>query len=281
MKTTFYGLGWVVFCGFMLIPCFSQGNAGGRVTDAANGFSFGAPAGFVADRGPDGYSFLNPEKTILLVVRPHHYTTFEEAVRDTTLDPGTKIVVPPQDIKGGGKFVRLSKPTTQGLAIVDIFVFFSPNGGGVTVIGLSDEKNADSSLRGAAEIAKSVVFIKPEAPVGPTSSSSGWQSILRGKHLLFLYSGDGYFEEKHIYLCSSGTFLQRTGQGGFSPGDVDGPSFGASGGRRGTWAISGNALILRFQDGALSQFTISRRQASNEVGLNGSRYFIEKQSVCQ
>jgi len=281
MKTTYYGIGLVVFYGLMLIQGFSQESAGGRVTDAAAGFSFGPPAGFIADRGPDGYSFVNSEKTILLVVRPHRYATFEAAVRDTTLDPGTKIVVQPQDLKGGGKFVRLSKPTAQGLAIVDIFVLFSPNGGGVTVIGLSDSKNADTSLLGAAEIAKSIMFTRPRAPVGPAASPSGWQSILLGKHLLFLYSGNGYFEEKHIYLCSSGTFLQRTGQGGFSPGDVDGPSFGARGGRRGAWAISGDDLILRFQDGNVGQYKITRRQAGNEVGLNGSRYFIENQSVCQ
>ena len=281
MKTTYYGIGLVVFYGLMLIQGFSQESAGGRVTDAAAGFSFGPPAGFIADRGPDGYSFVNSEKTILLVVRPHRYATFEAAVRDTTLDPGTKIVVQPQDLKGGGKFVRLSKPTTQGLAIVDIFVLFSPNGGGVTVIGLSDVKNADRSLFGAAEIAKSIVFTRPAASVGSAASPSGWQSILLGKHLLFLYSGNGYFEEKHIYLCSSGTFLQRTGQGGFSPGDVDGPSFGARGGRRGAWAISGDDLILRFQDGSVGQYKITRRQAGNEVGLNGSRYFIENQSVCR
>lgn len=281
MKTISYIIGLIVFSCLLLVPCFSQASAGVRVTDAAAGFSFGPPAGFIADRGPDGYSFVNSEKTILLVVRPHRYATFEAAVRDTTIDPGTKIVVQPQDLKGGGKFVRLSKPTAQGMAIVDIFVLFSPNGGGVTVIGLSDGKNADRSLLGAAEIAKSIVFTRPVAPLGSAASPSGWQSILLGKHLLFLYSGDGYFEEKHIYLCSSGTFLQRTGQGGFSPGDVDGPSFGARGGRRGAWAISGDDLILRFQDGSVGKYKITRRQAGNEVGLNGSRYFIENQSVCQ
>ncbi|HYJ92190.1 MAG TPA: hypothetical protein VEV84_12840 [Pyrinomonadaceae bacterium] len=283
MKTIFYAVGLVLFCCLQLTPCFAQGSGGERVADSAAGFSFGPPAGFTADRGPDGYSFLNPEKTILLVVRPHRFTTFEAAVRETTLDPGTKILVQPQDIKGGGKFVRLAKPTAQGYAIVDIFVLFSPNGGGVTIIGLADQKNADSSLRGAAEIAKSIVFTRPQAPTGsaPSSaSSSGWQSVLTGKHLLYLYSGSGYFEEKHIYLCSSGVFLQKTGQGGYS-GNADGPSFGAQGGKRGNWMVNGNTLVLRFQDGSVGQYTLTRRQASNEVGLNGNRYFLENQSVCQ
>ena len=281
MKTISNGIGLVLFCCLLLMPCFAQGSADERVSDTVAGFSFGPPAGFKGDRGTDGFSFVNPEKTILLVVRPHRYDTFEAAVRDTKLDAGTKIVVQPQDLKNGGKFVRLSKPTSEGLAIVDIFVLFSPNGGGVSVIGLSDEKNADTSLRSAAEIAKSIAFTKPQAPAGSLSSSSGWQSVLSGKHLLYLYSGNGYFEEKHLYLCASGAFLQRTGQGGFSPGDVDGPSFGARGGRRGTWSITGNTLALRFQDGSTGQYTITRRQASNEVGLNGNRYFLENQNVCR
>src|ERR1041385_8373814 len=98
MKTIFYAVGLVLFCCLQLTPCFAQGSGGERVTDSAAGFSFEPPVGFTADRGPDGYSFLNPEKTILLVVRPHRFTTFEAAVRETTLDPGTKTLVQPQDI---------------------------------------------------------------------------------------------------------------------------------------------------------------------------------------
>jgi len=276
MKTISYGIGLVMFCCLLLTPCFAQGTDE-RVSDTAAGFSFSAPTGFSGDRGADGFSFINREKTILLVVRPHQYSTFEAAVKDTTIEPGVKILVEPRDLKNGGKFVRLGKPTAQGLAIIDIFVLFSPNGGGVTVIGLTDEKNAGDSLTAAAGIAGSVSFTRPQV----SASSSAWASVLSGKHLLYLYSGNGYFEEKHIYLCGSGVFLQRTGQGGFSPGDVDGPSFGARGGRRGTWTINGNNLVLRFQDGSVGQFAITRRQASNEVGLNGNRYFLENQSVCQ
>src|SRR5215471_11918028 len=102
MKTISFGIGFLLYCCLLLSPCFAQGSTEERVTDAS-GFSFGPPPGFTADRGPDGYSFVNREKTILLAVRPHRYATFDEAVRDTTLDPGTKILVQPQDLKNGGK----------------------------------------------------------------------------------------------------------------------------------------------------------------------------------
>lgn len=256
---------------------FSQEAARLSVSDAEATFSFDAPAEWTMKRDGDSYSLVNPGKTILLVVRPHSYDTFEAAVRDTKLDADTKVAVSPRDLQNGGKFVRLTKPTANGLAIIDIFVLFSGRGGGATVVGLTDQPNAESSLTEAAAIVQSVAFKEPSRAAAVT----GWERIISGKHLLYLYSGNGYFEEKHIYLCSSGTFLQKTGEGGFSPGDVDGPSFGARGGRRGSWAINGNALVLRFQDGSVGQYAITRRQAGNEIGLNGNRYFVEDQSLCR
>ncbi|MEP6847283.1 MAG: hypothetical protein ABI999_00390 [Acidobacteriota bacterium] len=260
-----------------MLPCFAQG-VEERLSDTSSGYTFQPPSGWTRNRAENGFSFVNRNKTILLVVRTHSYTTFEAAVKDTKLDPGTTVVMEPQDLKNGGKFVRLAKQTAGGVAVVDIFVLFSPTGGGVTIIGLSDEKNAGESVNTAGAIANSIVFTKPQLPA---PLSSGWESELSGTHLLYLYSGNGYFEEKHIYLCASGVLLQRTGQGGFSPGDVDGPSFSARGWRRGSWSVNGNALVLRFQDGSVGQFALTKRQASNEVGLNGNRYFIQAQNACQ
>ncbi|MEP7075054.1 MAG: hypothetical protein ABI878_04525 [Acidobacteriota bacterium] len=277
MKTVACGIGFVVVCCLMFLPCFAQG-VEERLSDISSGFSFQPPSGWTSDRAEHGFSFVNRDKTILLAVRPHRYNTFEAAVKDTKLDEGTTIVMAPQDLKNGGKFVRLAKQTAGRVAVVDIFVLFSPSGGGVTIIGLSDEKNAIESVNAAGAIAKSIVFTKPQFP---SAISSGWESALSGKHLFYLYSGNGYFEEKHIYLCATGVFLQRTGQGGFSSGDVDGPSFSARGGRRGSWSVNGNALVLRFQDASVGQFTLTKRQASNEVGLNGKRYFIQAQNACQ
>ena len=278
MKTISCGIGLVVWCCLLLMPCFAQGGGEERVSDSAAGFSFGPPSGWTGNRGDDGYSFVNAGKIILLVVRPHRYDTFEAAVRDTKLDAGTKILVEPQDLKNGGKFVRLGKQTSEGVAVVDIFVLFSPNGGGVTIIGLADQKNAGDSISAAAAIAKSIEFTRPQMPA---ASSSAWESVLSGKHLLYMYSGNGYFEEKHIYLCASGSFIQTTGSGGFTPGNSDGGSFAGRGGRRGSWQLNGSSLVLRFQDGSVGQYAITRRQAGNEVGLNGNRYFVQNQTVCQ
>jgi hypothetical protein len=43
--------------------------------------------------------------------------------------------------------------------------------------------------------------------------------VLSDKRLLYLYSGNGYFEEKHMYLCPLGTCIQTTGSGRYTPGD--------------------------------------------------------------
>ena len=278
MKTIACFIGLILSCFLLLMPCFAQGSSDDRLSDPVAGFSFGPPSGWTGNHSDEGFSFVNGGKTILLVVKPHRYDTFEAAVRDTKLNDGTKVVVEPQDLKNGGKFVRLAKQTSEGVAVVDIFVLFGPNGGGVTIIGLADQKNANDSLNAAAAVAKSIEFTRPQMPA---ASASGWQSALAGKHLLYMYSGNGYFEEKHIYLCASGSFIQTTGSGGFTPGNSDGGSFAGRGGRRGNWQINGSTLVLRFQDGSVGQFAITRRQAGNEVGLNGNRYFIESQNVCR
>lgn len=280
MKRKMAGIGSTLALLAFAVVCAgqaSQTSGEPRLADESGGYNFSAPAGWTRNRGEDGFSLVNPEKTILLVVRSHRYDTFEAAVRDTKLDGDTQVVGEPRDLKNGGKFVRLAKRTSEGLAVIDIFVLFSPNGGGVIVIGLSDEKNGETSLRAAATIAQSIAFTKPQV----SAASSGWQSALAGKHLLYMYSGNGYFEEKHIYLCASGTVIQTTGSGGFSPGDSDGGSFAGRGGKRGNWEISGTRLVLRFQDGSVGEYNLSRRQASNEVGLNGNRYFVENQTVCK
>src|SRR5205085_9553462 len=113
-----------------------------------------------------------------------------------------------------------------------------------------------------------------------TTSSSGWEGALAGKHLLYLYSGNGYFEEKHIYLCSDGNFVQTTGSGGYTPNNSDGGSFGARGGRRGRWAVNGSVLLLQFQDSTVGRYTITQRAAKNEIGLNGNRYFVQANAGC-
>jgi len=51
----------------------------------------------------------------------------------------------------------------------------------------------------------------------------------------------------------------------------------------GNWKISpnGSNLILQFRNGKVREYKISRRQAGNEIGLDGNRYFVQTQSECR
>ena len=257
------------------VCCLGQGAAANRIQAA--GYSFTAPSGWKI-RQDKGYALVEPAGQSIVMVTSHHYTDFESALRDTTLEEG-EAAGRPQDIKGG-KTIRVTKRVADGVTVVDLFVLFSPNGGGVIVIALSEGKNADSSFYSGLNIANSVTFTQTAAPQRQSAAASGWQSRLAGKHLLYLYSGNGYFEEKHIYLCSSGTFYQSTGSGGFTPGDSDGGSFAARGGKRGRWSVSGSVLVLQFQDGAVGEYNLTQRSANNEIGMNGRRYFVQSNANC-
>ena len=144
-------------------------------------------------------------------------------------------------------------------------------------MALSDSANAEAAFYAGLRISDSVSFTRTEQASG---SASSWQSALAGKKLLYLYSGNGYFEEKHIYLCKAGSFFQTTGSGGFNPSDSNDGSFAGRGGKRGQWSVSGSTLVLRFEDGTVGQYAITARQAGNEIGLNGRRYFVQANSGC-
>lgn len=246
-------------------------------SDPAAGFRFTAPAGWKNNKGAAGFAFVNPAQTIIIAVRPHGYNDFVSVIRDTQLDPGFQFSGRPQDLKAGGKAVRITKQTQDGLGVIDVFVSFSPNGGGVVVMALSDGANSDAAWNVGLKVSDSVVFTKPQQAA---VSSSPWRAALAGKHLLYLYSGNGYFEEKHIHLCTSGTFYQTTGSGGFTPNDVDGGSFAARGGKTGRWSAEGDTLLLRFQDGSVGEYNLTKRAASNEIGMNGRRYFVQSNANC-
>ncbi len=251
-------------------------------------YDFMAPAGWKQSSKDGGYMLVNPSETIFILVRPHSRNNLADAVRDTEIDDTYKVVSGPQDLRNGGKTFRVTKQTPNGsTGVVDVFAMLSPRGGGVMVFALSSPSNASAAFDSGLSVANSVTFagsVRSAPTAAPLSASvpapTGWAAKLSNRHLLFLYSGNGYFEERHIYLCSTGNFVQTTGSGGYTPGNADGGSFGARGGRRGQWAVSGSQLVLQFQDGAVVQYNITARQANNEVGLNGKRYFLDGNAGC-
>ena len=262
--------------------------ASGTASKTSVEYDFTAPSGWKQSPKDGGYMLVNPSETVYVLIRPHSRNDYADAVRDTEIDDSYRVVSGPRDLQNGGKTFRVTKQTANGgTGVVDVFVMLSPRGGGVIVFALSSPSTASAGFDAGLSIANSITFAgspRSVRPAEPLSASvpapTGWAAKLSNKHLLFLYSGNGYFEERHIYLCTSGNFVQTTGSGGYTPGNADGGSFGARGGRRGKWTVSGSVLVLQFQDGATVQYNITSRQASNEVGLNGKRYFLDGNAGC-
>jgi len=250
-----------------------------RLTDSGGGYSFAAPAGWKSKASEEGFGLVNPAETIILAVKSHNYQNFAAFAADANLERnGLELIGKPQDIPGGSTF-RTTKNTTKGRIVIDTCVLFSPHGGGAIIAAFSDEANSAAAFETGISVAKSVRFVKPRQ----TAAGGSSQSALSGKHLLYLYTASGYTERKDIYLCASGGFYQSTDLGGFTPNESNGSSFGSLRAAHGTWKVSPNGakLVLSFRNGGTVEYQISKRQASNEIGLNGKRFFVQSQDKCR
>jgi hypothetical protein len=250
-----------------------------RLSSDSDGYSFVPPAEWRSNASTEGFAFVNPSQAILIAVKAHPYKDFAAFAADANLErDGLELVGKPQEVRGGQIF-RTVKRSPQGMAVIDTAVVFSSNGGGVVVVSIADEANAVTGFNTAAAIANTIEFFQPKV----SAVAEKVRSLLAGKKLLYLYTGNGYSERKDVVLCSKGVFYQSLDMGGFSSGNVDGPSFAATGGKRGRWSISadGSKLVMAFDTAGTAQYTLSARQASNEIGLNGQRWFVQSQNVCR
>lgn len=249
-----------------------------RLSDANNGYSFLPPDGFESKQNDEGFALVNNAQTVILIVKAHNYSNFQQFANDTNLEKdGFTLVGKIRDFGENNKTFRASKQNAQGTLIADTFVSFSTFGGGVLIVALSDAQNAENGFQKGLEISNSLKFFKPPASAG----NNQLENAFRGKHLLYLYTASGFSERTDIYLCSSGAFIFRVNSSSLSANGS-----GAVGGNSdGRWKISSSgssaSLILQFSNGSSRQYSISARQASNEIGLNGKRFFVQNHNQCQ
>ncbi len=257
---------------------FCQGNlAETRLTAESSGYSLTVPTGFKAQESDEGFALVNTSQTVVIVVKGHDFQTMAEFDAQANLErDGLTPIGKVQDIGKSGKHFRVSKKTQQGLGIVDTFVMFSPFGGGTLVVAICESANHEEGFQAGLRVANSVAFTKRQ----PSSAETQWQSLLRGKHLLYLYTANGFSERRDIYLCPSGEFY-------FHSDTLSNSSTGSgvlASNSDGRWRISARGavtLVLQFNNGRINEYKITRRQATNEMGLNGDRYFVQTQNKCR
>lgn len=254
------------------------------VSDAASGLSFSVPALWSSAESDGGYVLMNRAKTASIVVKAHAYNDFEsfvEAEIDAQSDQFRQLTKV-YDLGNGSRHVRVSKAYNGRNFIIDAF-FLAANGkGGAIVLSLAtDPATANQVFPAAAEVVKSLKFSRPQQQSSPAPQNSALQASFAGKKLSYYYTGNGYSENRTIWLCASGAYFSKSESISISALG----SGSTSGGDQGTWQVrqSGGTtyLILYSQKGGQGQYEISARQASNEIGLNGKRYFVETHNECR
>ncbi|MCA1625313.1 MAG: hypothetical protein LC768_14035 [Acidobacteria bacterium] len=272
----------VLFLSFLILSSvnsvFSQSKeTEKRLSDTIGGYSFAAPPGFDSKQNEEGFGLVNTEKTVVIAVKNHNFKSFEEFSAQSNLEKdGFSLIGKVQDFDKKGKVFLVAKQTAEGVLMVDTFVLFSPYGGGTLIVAFSEKDDNQKRFQAALQIAKSVTFTKPQI----SEAASQWQTLLRGKHLLYLYTASGFSERTDIYLCSSGAFFYRSDSSSLSNNGSGIVGTNSDG----NWKISSNgggSLILQFGNGTVREYKISRRQAGNEIGLNGNRYFVQTQNECR
>lgn len=140
----------------------------------------------------------------------------------------------------------------------------------VAFIALADSTNSGSVNKIADRLAQSLAVSEPSAPQG-TAGANSWQQYLKGRYLARYYTGSGYSENQHLWLCSDGSFYHSFGSGGHSMGGASGASQSKGHGR---WSANGNVngegeLVLQFGagkvvSGSTPDFDWAERSAGGE-----------------
>lgn len=266
----------VIIC--LSVSTFAQSNSK-TFKDDENGFSFKIPANWTNEKVNGGAVLIDDDKTANIIVKTHRYNDLNTMLKDQggIEQDGFKKVGEIESFAKNGKFFRAFKEANNQRLIVDTFFLVSEYGGGVIILAAStDLKSAETAFNGASEIIKTLTFFSPKS----TPQNSALSSRFANKKLSYFYRGNGYSESKRIWLCGSGTFISKSES--FSSSQIGTGS--TAGTTEGTWQVkqSGNSvyLILQSNKGGVGEYEVTARQASNEIGLNGDRFFVENHNEC-
>ena len=112
-----------------------------------------------------------------------------------------------------------------------------------------------------------------------------WNSELRGRTLKYMYTGGGLSTTRKMNLCSDGSFSYSDSDSYASSDAVSDFSAYTQGGQGGRWQIVGNKIVLQWNDGSSSEYTLSRRYLPEwgEWGtfVDEERWFNVQNQVCR
>ena len=150
---------------------------------------------------------------------------------------------------------------------------------GVAFIAISANASKSGQVKGVTLKLVNGLDVKKPVTAGNTDSKPGsWQTYLKGRYIARYYTGSGYSEEQHLWLCSDGRFFRKFGSGGYS---ISGASGASSNQGEGFWTATGSTggegqLILQYGVGSVSEISIPGADYSTS-GAGGERviYLVE------
>ena len=248
---------------------------GTRIQYGELGVSIVVPQGW-SGRLPRGSEFFvmgsNKQPGLLAATGDSGTTVFQVAQELSSplpLDAQT-VMQPVGQAKSSGALVRqtYSVGKMQGHALAKVH----KSGAAAAVFALGPKSKAGYYRRTLKAMIGSLRFSRPSAGV----SSGPWYNRLRGMALVYMSTTSSSNTEIKYSLCADGRFFRSNNGGGFT---ADGVSGAVQSSRTGRWAVQGQTLILRFNDGPVMNKRISDRGDGN-VYLDGYRHFLVNQASC-
>lgn len=259
---------------------------GTRYKDPAGAYSFQVPAGCTVKTTAEGFAVNCGHAGVEMTVTSHAYASTAAIKKDVydlnDAGSGTSLKASASDFGTNGVLARYTGKVSNTPTVIETIQLVSPHGGGAGV----NAKAAPEALTPAVSaILKSIAGSLQFTKAAVSAEAQQWITKLKGKQLLYFYTSSGYSEKYSYDLCVNNTFV-AAGDNVYTSTDYNSNTSGATAsGGSGTWKIisqqGGAALVLTFNDGKVKTMTITARSASNEVGLNGNRFFIQESTRCK
>ena len=272
------------------IVCYKSYTQSSTIT-AHLGFSFQYPAGWNKG-GEDGvYEFTKPGVTnVSINIQPNLYASRN----DMTLDiknindgnRGTYLEATYSEYGSNGLYVKHEGNINNAPLIMHSISLFSTYWVGITIsASCVSDANTNAYLDIVKQIAATVKFSKPL----PSPYALQWKKRIAGRQLLYLNSESGVaggsYEKRTYDLCSNGNFIMTYDNGYSSSNPTNDFSAAGSDEGSGKWevySLKGQGfLFLRSRSGIFTIKYLADRISSNEINIDGTKYFIMNVENCR
>lgn len=274
--------------GFQNLTGSATPSSGTLHKDPFGHFTFNALSGWTVGEEEGSFGMANPSvsQNAAITITPHQYNNAQQLmadIQDVHDENESVYLTSKSQSLSSGQIMTSFDGTAKGQKLqIKSLSLFSPFEGGVSVtaIVVGDEE-MEKYFEFACSVASSVKFTKPQK----SSAAEQWNTLIKGRQLLYMKTEGGFSDKWSYDLCSDGTFYYHSNSSGMS-GGASVLSYASQDRNAGTWRVSslGNKVYLSLykSDGSVSQMEITASgQSKGQLLLNGNRHFITDNGSCR